>query len=175
MTTESRHKRDKIHLHWVPRGVLKLAIARLLRDRELSGTDIMDLLEEKSHGAWRPSPGSIYPLLAHLEGAGWIETVWQEGRTKVYRLTDIGRKAIDGLGGHQQVFRQKARMAPRIWGLVLDPAEQARLYDDALVTVLDCIRVVLPRLKARERRRLANRLRRAVDEINGLIEEIEQR
>ena len=82
-------------VQFVPRGFLKLLIARLLAKRELTGTQIMGILEDRSKGKWRPSPGSIYPLLSSLEELELIMTVRTEGRSKIYTLSPKGHLFFD--------------------------------------------------------------------------------
>ena len=53
----------------------------------------MQEIEERSDGVWRPSPGSIYPVLQQLEDEGLVRTVEIDGR-KHYELTDAGRKVV---------------------------------------------------------------------------------
>ena len=48
------------------------------------------MIEERSGGSYRPSPGVIYPTLQMLEELGHARVVEQENR-KVYEITDEGR------------------------------------------------------------------------------------
>jgi predicted transcriptional regulator len=54
------------------RGFLRPEIIQLLERQPMNGVDIMNELQEMSHGWYRPSPGSIYPLLEQLEKEGLI-------------------------------------------------------------------------------------------------------
>jgi DNA-binding PadR family transcriptional regulator len=54
----------------------------------------MRRLEEQAGGRWRPSPGSVYPLLQLLEDEGLIFGTDEDGR-KVYELTQDGRSQAD--------------------------------------------------------------------------------
>lgn len=47
-------------------GGLKSWVLYMLGERPMNGAEIMDSMESMSYGAWRPSPGSIYPLLAKM-------------------------------------------------------------------------------------------------------------
>ncbi|TDB98811.1 PadR family transcriptional regulator [Nonomuraea longispora] len=47
-------------------------------------------IEERSHGVWRPSPGSVYPALQQLEDEGLV-TGDEAGGSRTYRLTEQGR------------------------------------------------------------------------------------
>lgn len=54
------------------RGFLRPQIIELFRQGPMNGVDIMNKLQEQSHGWYRPSPGSIYPLLEQLEREGLV-------------------------------------------------------------------------------------------------------
>jgi len=54
------------------RGFLRPQIIQLLEKQPMNGVDIMNELQEMSHGWYRPSPGSIYPLLEQLQKEGLI-------------------------------------------------------------------------------------------------------
>ena len=54
------------------RGFLRPQIIELFQQGPMNGVDIMNKLQEQSHGWYRPSPGSIYPLLEQLEKEGVI-------------------------------------------------------------------------------------------------------
>src|SRR5579862_5314173 len=71
------------------RGDIRTAALLLLAEEPRNGYEIMQLVEERSEGGWRPSPGSVYPALSQLEDEGLIATGEQEGR-KLYTLTDAG-------------------------------------------------------------------------------------
>src|SRR5215212_11896246 len=53
----------------------------------------MQEIEARSNGAWRPSPGSVYPALSQLEDEGLVRAV-QEGGRKLFDLTDEGRAHV---------------------------------------------------------------------------------
>ncbi len=67
-----------------------LILAALL-DGPAHGYELMDRLEQSSGGSWRPSPGSIYPLLQMFQDRGLVESEESEGR-RVFSLTDAGRE-----------------------------------------------------------------------------------
>src|SRR5579884_3118357 len=73
------------------RGDIRSAILALLAEQPMHGYQIIQELERRSEGAWRPSPGSVYPTLQQLEDEGLVKTVEQEGGRKVFELTDAGR------------------------------------------------------------------------------------
>ena len=58
------------------------------------GYDVMQTLEEKTGGAWRPSPGSVYPTLQLLEDEGLVRSVERDGK-RIFEITDDGRTEVD--------------------------------------------------------------------------------
>jgi DNA-binding PadR family transcriptional regulator len=61
------HREHFGRIQFGQRGFLRPQIIQLLERKPMNGVDIMNELQKKSHGWYRPSPGSIYPLLEQLE------------------------------------------------------------------------------------------------------------
>ncbi len=80
------------------RGDVRLALLRLLAEEPRNGYQLMQAIEERSEGRWRPSPGSVYPTLAQLEDEGLIHSKDDDG-TRRFELTDAGREHLQGLAG----------------------------------------------------------------------------
>jgi len=76
------------------RGEIRTALLILLAEEPRNGYQLMQTIEERSRGAWRPSPGSVYPTLAQLEDEGLIRSLEQDG-TKLFELTDQGREYVE--------------------------------------------------------------------------------
>jgi DNA-binding PadR family transcriptional regulator len=76
------------------RGDVRAAILALLREGPRNGYQIMSEIEERSGGAWRPSPGAVYPALAQLADEGLIIGEESGGR-RTFSLTDAGRAYIE--------------------------------------------------------------------------------
>jgi DNA-binding PadR family transcriptional regulator len=76
-----------------PRGDVRSAILLLLAEEQRNGYQIMQELEERSGGTWRPSPGSVYPALQLLADEGLV-TSEPRGGGNVFDLTDAGRAHI---------------------------------------------------------------------------------
>jgi len=72
------------------RGDFRTAALLLLAEEPRNGYQLMQEVEERSGGVWRPSPGSVYPALAQLEDEGLIRSQEVDGR-KLFNLTDEGR------------------------------------------------------------------------------------
>jgi DNA-binding PadR family transcriptional regulator len=69
------------------------ALLVLLGEEPRNGYQLMQEIERRSEGAWRPSPGSVYPVLAQLEDEGLVRTGLREGQ-RIHELTDAGQTWI---------------------------------------------------------------------------------
>jgi DNA-binding PadR family transcriptional regulator len=76
------------------RGDVRAALLVLLHEQPRNGYQLIQEIEQRSEGAWRPSPGSVYPALQQLEDEGLVRTEETEGR-RTYALTDEGRGYVE--------------------------------------------------------------------------------
>ena len=72
------------------RGNVRAAILALLTERPMHGYEMIQELDQRTGGVWRPSPGSVYPTLQLLEDEGLITSDEGAGR-KAYTLTEAGQ------------------------------------------------------------------------------------
>jgi DNA-binding PadR family transcriptional regulator len=84
------------------RGDVRAAILALLGEQPRNGYQLIQEIEERSGGEWRPSPGAVYPALQQLADEGLIEGEEDEGGRKTFRLTSAGRAYVDA---HQEEMR----------------------------------------------------------------------
>jgi DNA-binding PadR family transcriptional regulator len=90
---EERGRGRGFHRHGprrMRRGDVRTAVLAILAEQPGHGYEIIQAIEEKSGGSWRPSPGSIYPTLQQLEDEDLVRSVEREGK-RVFELTDEGR------------------------------------------------------------------------------------
>ncbi|MGH3413054.1 MAG: PadR family transcriptional regulator [Marmoricola sp.] len=73
----------------VRRGDVRFAILDVLGGGQLNGYQVIQQIAERTDGAWRPSPGSVYPTISQLQDEGLVEEVAGAER-KLLRLTDSG-------------------------------------------------------------------------------------
>ena len=73
------------------RGDVRAAVLALLTERPMHGYELIQQIEERSGGVWRPSPGSIYPTLQLLADEGLVSGDETGGR-RLFTLTDSGRE-----------------------------------------------------------------------------------
>jgi DNA-binding PadR family transcriptional regulator len=76
------------------RGDVRLALLRLLAEEPRNGYQLMQTIEERSGGRWRPSPGSVYPTLAQLEDEGLVRSTEADG-ARSFEITDAGREHLE--------------------------------------------------------------------------------
>ena len=100
------------------RGDIRTALLAVLDEAPGHGYELIQRIDEKSGGGWRPSPGSVYPTLQLLEDEGLVFAVDRDGK-RVYEITDAGRaeaaRRIEEAGGPP--WEQAASDGPAPWAL----------------------------------------------------------
>ena len=86
-----------LHPQTVPRGFLRLYILTVLSRSPESGYSIIQRIDEKTEGAWKPGAGTMYPLLKSMLKEGLVVVSGGAGRgvSKTYSLTAKGRRELD--------------------------------------------------------------------------------
>jgi DNA-binding PadR family transcriptional regulator len=79
----------------VRRGDVRTAILDVLAVEPMNGYQIIQQIAERSGGAWKPSPGSVYPTVQQLEDEGLVEGTTDAGGRRVLRLTDAGQRYVE--------------------------------------------------------------------------------
>lgn len=80
------------------RGDVRAAVLALLTESPMHGYEMIQQLDERTGGLWKPSPGSIYPALSLLEDEGLVQAEEVDGRRR-FTLTEAGRRAAEDGGG----------------------------------------------------------------------------
>jgi DNA-binding PadR family transcriptional regulator len=112
------------------RGELRDAVLAALAEIEpANGYAIMQALGEAIGGAWRASPGAIYPAILSLEDAGLIEGEEDDTGSKAYRLTPAGRRLHVEVSGTLEVVADRASR--------IEPTPTLGSLLDAFTTRLD--------------------------------------
>jgi DNA-binding PadR family transcriptional regulator len=71
-------------------GELRLVLLKLIADKPRHGYDLIRAIEERTGGAYAPSPGIVYPTLTMLSEMGLIEEQLAEGARKQFAITPEG-------------------------------------------------------------------------------------
>ena len=100
------HRRNWMrHNAMVPKGFLRYRVLEALSQKPMSGSELMDEIQKNTGGNWKPSPGSIYPLLAFLQDNAYVNELPTENGFKRYELTQSGKVLLED----QTKFREKFR------------------------------------------------------------------
>lgn len=94
----------------VPRGFTRFYVLHLLKERPMRGNEIIEEAEKQSRGAWRPSPGLIYPLLGRLVRGGLIEET-EDGR---FVVTTDGEATLQHYDVVQEQLERQLRVVRRL-------------------------------------------------------------
>ncbi len=88
--------------HWsrrtssVPKGFLRSRVLKLLNEKPMSGAEIIREMEDTTSLRWKPSPGSVYPLLSWLLDSGYTKELSDsEAGVRRYELTNEGKKFLE--------------------------------------------------------------------------------
>ena len=102
----------------VPRGLLRFLVLKYLVEKPMSGAEIVEEIERETGGKWKPSSGSIYPLLGWLQDKGFASEVSAvESGMKRYSLTDKGKEFFKEQVRVGQKFLEKMEwLAPMLIG-----------------------------------------------------------
>ena len=130
----------------VRRGEIRPLILAVLTTKPMHGYEVIQALESRSRGRWRPSAGSVYPTLQQLADEGLVTSAEIDGR-RTYTLTDAGRAAAasnpaprpwddasaDAGGDLEDLFMQLAGAVMQVqrMGSAHARAETTRILGDA--------------------------------------------
>ncbi len=89
-----RHRDGRIG-RLLEHGDLRFVILALVAEKPRHGYEVMRELEDRTGGAYRPSPGVIYPTFSLLEDEGFVRPVGDEGGRKAYEITEAGKEALE--------------------------------------------------------------------------------
>lgn len=94
------------------RGDVRAALLALMAERPMHGYEMIQELDERTGGAWKPSPGSVYPTLTMLEEEGLVTAEEVDGKRR-FTLTEAGTAT------------QAEREGPAPWEQVVNDADPA--------------------------------------------------
>ena len=166
------------HMAMVPKGFLRYEVLKLLNEKPMSGSELMSEIEKQTNGHWKPSPGSIYPLLSWLQDRGYIkESKEQEAGTKRYTLTEQGKAFLEEHVKKREELRKRYRhfgpgpgfMGPMWYEFYPEKAKELRKATRDLAVAVWNLRDSLKREYSEE---AAEEARKALEEAAKKIDEI---
>ena len=168
--------------HWGPhrmfqKGDFKYLILDLLKDKPRHGYEIIRELEDRFHGFYSPSPGTVYPTLQYLEDMEYVTSREEDGK-KVYTITDAGRNFLSEKSGNVDDVHFRAWPGSRHGagreGWEFWSAEFADQFRDVRGEIADLGRLIGRRARGMNRdklRRIGEVLKKAYEEIEKVISE----
>jgi DNA-binding PadR family transcriptional regulator len=168
------------HMASVPKGFLRYTVLQLLKNQAMSGSEIMNAIEKQTQKRWRPSPGSVYPLLAWLRDKGYTQNVEsQEPGIKRYKLTVEGAAFLDQLGNKRRELRQRFGLfAPPFVGSIdtNHGASQTTSFIEAGQQLIRSSWIVLDRLREKYSEEVARKaaavLKTAAQQLDEIADQI---
>jgi DNA-binding PadR family transcriptional regulator len=127
------------HTASVPKGLLRFYVFKLLKEKPMSGSEITEEIGRLTCGQWKPSPGSIYPLLTWLKNSGYAEELPRESSgVKRYVLTEKGARFFEANASFKAELQKKVspvgplffmRMGLNVEGLQVLQEPVQRMFD----------------------------------------------
>lgn len=106
------HRKWMRHTAMVPKGFIRYHVLEALNQKPMSGSELMEEIEKHTGGFWKPSPGSIYPLLAWLQDNSYVKELPSENGLKRYELTKSGRELLAEQEKIRHQFREEVGFMP---------------------------------------------------------------
>jgi DNA-binding PadR family transcriptional regulator len=100
------------HTAMVPKGFIRTHVLEALSQKPMSGSELMENIESHTGGLWKPSPGSIYPLLSWLQDNQYIKELPVENGLKRYELTESGKTLLEEQKKIRKKFREEIGFLP---------------------------------------------------------------
>jgi DNA-binding PadR family transcriptional regulator len=111
-----RHRGGRIG-RFLEHGDLRFVVLALLAEQPRHGYELIKELEDRTGGAYRPSPGVIYPTLTLLDEMGYVAEAVSSGAKKAFAITDDGRAALEqNQGAVKAISDRVAAFAERVGG-----------------------------------------------------------
>jgi DNA-binding PadR family transcriptional regulator len=151
------------------RGGVRYLLLDAILERPRHGYEIISVIEERSHGAYRPSPGVVYPTMQMLEELAHARAIEIEGR-KVYEITEAGQRDLEAHRAEVNDFY--ARLYDESWETQLESfGEVARLMGQLMKTVRRAAR--RGRLSSRTLARVREVVLEAIQKLEQIFETAE--
>ena len=147
-----------------PRGILRHITLLILKQQPKSGSELTDEIEQ--YADWRPSPGSIYPLLTRLQEDGLIESQPdQDINLRRFTLTEEGRRELEEHLRFDTQFKKRTRTIRKIYW---------RLHGKMPEDIYNSFTALIEQIEVIYRKAAANpeRKRRFIDILDSATEQL---
>jgi DNA-binding PadR family transcriptional regulator len=167
----------------VPRGLLRFLVLNMLIKKPMSGVEIVEVIEKETGGRWKPSSGSIYPLLSRLQGRGYTEELpGEDTGMKRYVLTTKGKAFFEKqINFGQKLLSKLEFLVPLlISGFQFDPNDKRILSGTrepakrVVKTLLD-LRAAKHQLTEQDSEEIERILTKCADELEEIVKRINEK
>lgn len=170
------HPRFNHRVAAVPKGFLRHYILKILAEKPMSGSEIVQEINSRTEGLWKPSPGSIYPLLSRLNKKSYIQKIKKnDSGLKRYKLTEKGRALHHEMVKDKVDARKKtALLIPSFIGS-FEPGEHPQEVlelNKSVRNLLTSYYSILDALRERYSNKTVKKASSAVDKAVQIIEEL---
>ncbi len=118
-------------LHSAPKGLLRYYILHKIAQKPIHGYEIIQDIDSKTEGAWRPGAGSLYPILKKLVSEGLIKAEAQPSEEATRRVYQITPKGVESLAHAKEMFasfQQRFGSLRRLFIELIDPENLATFF-----------------------------------------------
>jgi DNA-binding PadR family transcriptional regulator len=130
-TKEDLDPSSSARLHSAPKGLLRHYILHRIAHGPVHGYEVIQDIDSKTEGAWRPGAGSLYPLLKKLESEGLIkaeEGSREEATRRVYHITPNGQRSLLESKEMLTNFQHRWSFMRKIFIELIDPDKVANFF-----------------------------------------------
>jgi len=171
------HKKWMRHTAMVPKGFLRYHVLEALNEKPMSGSEIIEEIEKHTGGSWKPSPGSIYPLLAWLQDNGHVKELPTEDGLKRYELTSSGKALLEEQKAIRLKFRETIGFLPEPFLDIFTrmPPEKCEEIRSAMRKFSIAFFKVGSTLQEKMSQQALNEALKTLDEMTGKLEGLSKR
>ena len=120
-----------IKLHSAPKGLLRHYILHKISQKPIHGYEIIQDIDSKTEGAWKPGAGSLYPILKKLVRDGLIKSDTsgtEEPTRRVYHITPKGIQELEKSREMFAGFQHRWAYLRKLFIELVDPEHVANFF-----------------------------------------------
>ena len=134
-STTAEEDSSSVHdrLHSAPKGLLRYYILHKIAQKPIHGYEIIQDIDSKTEGAWRPGAGSLYPILKKLVSEGLIKAEPEPAAEATRRVYQITPKGVESLTHAKEMFanfQQRFSSLRRLFIELVDPENLTTFFVD---------------------------------------------
>lgn len=122
-----------VKLHSAPKGLLRHYILFKISQKPIHGYEVIQDIDSKTEGAWKPGAGSLYPILKKFVSDGLIKTEpgqSDEATRRVYQITQKGQEELVKSKEMFVSFQQRWGFMRKLFVELIDEEHLATFFVD---------------------------------------------